>query len=235
MAHTANIPRPQRAGALVTVIVLHALLLAFFLATRGPAPLPAQMPGSLTIVSVADESAATPPPPPRLPSEVVLEDVVELAELALAAETDPNATAASASGCAALDTITKAILADPVAVAAVLRAPPETRSIAEAIVVWNSGWTDYTATVGAPLEPVRAAVRQSLGSIDEGCLDEPVLGPRLVPIPAGSGTMFLVFGSGIWTWRQLIVDPQPLLGMPNSRPVADRRPGPISLGSPRWN
>ncbi len=235
MAHTANIPRPQRAGALLTVIVLHALLLAFFLATRGPASSPAQTPGALTIVSVADESAATPPPPPTLPSKVVLEDVVELVELALAAETDPNATVAAASGCSALDTVTKAVLADPVAVAAILQAPAETRSIAEAIVVWNAGWSDYTATVGAPLEPVRAAVRQSLGSIDEGCLDETVLGPRLVPIPAGSGTMFLVIGSGSWTWRQLTVDPLPLLGMPNSGAVANRRPGSSPLGSPRWN
>lgn len=224
MAHTANIPRPQRAGALIAVILVHALLLLFFLATRGPAQLPAQMPGALTVVSVADDSAATPPPPPRLPSKVELEDAVELAELALAAETDPNATAASTSGCAALETVTKALLADPVAVAAVLKAPPETRSIAEAIVVWNSGWSDYTAVVGAPLEPVRAAVTQTLGSIDEGCLDEPILGPRLVPIPAGGGTMFLVFGSGSWTWRQLTVEPAPLLGFSNSGTGAVRRP-----------
>ncbi len=33
-----------------------------------------------------------------------------------------------------------------------------------------------------------------------------MLGPRLVPIPDGNGTIFLVFGSGEWTWRALSDD-----------------------------
>lgn len=234
MADTANIPPPQRAVALTVVIALHAMLLLFFLATRWPAPAPAQMPGALTVVSIADQSAATLPPPPKLPSKVVLEDVVELAELALATETNPNATAASASGCAALETVTKSVLGDPLAVAAVLQAPPETRSIAEAIVVWNSGWNVATATAGAPLERVRLTVSQSLRSVDEGCLDEPIAGPRLIPIPAGEGTMFLVFGSGSWTWRQLILDPlQIMLADPEA--FATRNTAPIPSMRRPWN
>lgn len=222
MVHPANIPRSRRLAALMAVTALHALLLLLFLTARSVAPQPAQAPGALTIVSVADDSSATPPPPPKLPSPVV--DDVQLAEFALSTETDPTASAASASGCAALEAVTEALLTDPVAVAAVLQAPPETRSIAEAIVVWNTGWAAATATAGAPLEPVRATVRRSLESIDERCLDEPIAGPRLVPIPAGAGTMFLVFGSGSWTWRQLTLDPDPLLEVANPGPVAAPHP-----------
>jgi hypothetical protein len=218
MVDAAHVPRSQRAAALITVIILHLLLLLLFLAIRSAAPQPAQSPGALTVVSIADETEAVPPPPPKMPSKV-LKEAVQLAELALSTETNPDATAASASGCVTLDTITKALLADSPTVAAVLQAPPETRSIAEAIVVWNSGWSEATATPGAPLELVRATVSQSLQSIDEACLDEPVAGPRLVPVPAGEGTMFLVFGSGSWTWRQLTLEPQPIFPTATPRPV----------------
>ncbi|MDQ3479549.1 MAG: hypothetical protein M3438_10420 [Pseudomonadota bacterium] len=234
MVHTANIPRPQRAAALMIVILMHALLLLFFFITRWQAPAPAQTPGALTVVSVADQSAATLPPPPKLPSKVVLEDVVELAEIALAAEANPNGAAASASACPTLEVVSKALLSDPLTVAAVRQAPPETRSIAEAIVIWNSGWSPATATIGAPLERVRVNVSQSLESIDEACLDEPVAGPRLVPIPAGEGTMFLVFGSGSWTWRQLILDPQPMM-LAGPEAFATRNSAPAPAIRWPWN
>ena len=39
--------------------------------------------------------------------------------------------------------------------------------------------------------------------------DEPIAGPRLIPVPDGERTMFVVLGSGAWTWRQLVSDPDP--------------------------
>lgn len=234
MVQIANIPRSERAAALTAVIVLHVLLLALFLATRSSMPPPAITPGSMTVVSLADDSAATPPPPLKMPSKVP-DDLVQLAELALSTETDPSASTASASGCTALEAVTKALLSDPVAVAAVLQAPPETRSIAEAIVVWNVGWTPATATLGAPLEPVRTRVRESLQSIDAACLDEPIAGPRLIPVPAGGGTMFLVIGSGNWSWRQLTVDPDPMLQLsPPGTAGTPSAPSIASMSRP-WN
>ncbi len=230
MVDAAHLPRSERAAALISVIVLHLLLLLLFLAIRSAAPQPAQPPGALTVVSIADETEAVPPPPPKMPSKV-LKEAVQLAQLALSTETNPDAKAAGASGCVTLDTITKALLADPPTVAAVLQAPPETRSIAEAIVVWNSGWSEAAATPGAPLELVRSTVSQSLQSIDEECLDEPVAGPRLVPIPAGAGTMFLVFGSGSWTWRQLTLEPVPAFPLTTPQPVA--APYAASLNRPQ--
>lgn len=227
MVDPADIPRHQRIAAFMTVIVLHVLLLLLLLATRATTSQPARSPGAMTVVSIADRSEAVPPPPPKLPSKV-LKEAVQLAELAMSTETNPDSTAASASGCVTLDTITKALLADPPTVAAILKAPPETRSIAEAIVIWNSEWSEAAATPGGPLEPVRVTVSQSLASIDEACLDEPVAGPRLIPIPAGEGTMFLVFGSGSWTWRQLTLDAEQSFPAATLQPLAVRLPGPLS-------
>lgn len=85
----------------------------------------------------------------------------------------------------------------------------ETRSIAEAIIIWNAGWSAAAASMDSPLAPARSALEQTLIGISDGCLDEQVAGPRLVPIPAGSnGTMFLVIGSGLWRWRDLTRDAQ---------------------------
>lgn len=130
-----------------------------------------------------------------------------IADSVLAQDPPSTTGAPGAEACPTLDAITKALIADRAAVDQVLAAPPETRSIADAIIVWNSDWSAATTTVDAPLGEVRAAVLQSLGETADHCLDEPIAGPRLIPIPAGSGTVFLVFGSGNWRWRQLLTNP----------------------------
>lgn len=64
-------------------------------------------------------------------------------------------------------------------------------------------------------------VEQTLSLVEDGCLDEPIAGPRLVPIavPDGQGTMFLVFGSGNWTWRELVADPAAQEALPGQKIV----------------
>ena len=76
-------------------------------------------------------------------------------------------------------------------------------------VMWNAGRSNAASTVDSPLGPARAIVELSLNSVEDGCLDEQIAGPRLIPVPVpdGQSTMFLVFGSGTWTWRELVADP----------------------------
>jgi len=204
MAHQTAPPPVQRAAVLVAVFLLHVCLLLLLLATGG-VRLPATiMTGTLSVVSIAAEApAATPPPPPALPSEIA-ETNRPLTDLVIADEFDPNATATPAGGCATLKLVSDALLADPDAMDAILRAPPEARSIADAIVVWNAGWSAAAGSVDSPLGAVRAVAEQSLRAVDEGCLDEPIAGPRLIAIPAGERTTFIVFGSGNWSWRELL-------------------------------
>lgn len=210
-------PRSQRIAVLVSVTGLHLALLVGFLASRDAAPPQVAKSGALSLIAIdADVPAQRLPPPPELPSKLIDEIRTLSAE---AIEFEPNSTAqiGPAGQCATLDVLTKAIVTDPPAVDAIINAPPETRSIAEAIVMWNTGWSSAASTTKSPLTPARMVVEHSLESVEDNCLDEPIAGPRLIPIPVADGqrTMFLVFGSGNWTWRELVSDPAALV---NAKP-----------------
>jgi hypothetical protein len=213
MAQTANAKPSERVTALVAVILLHALAFAFLLYHRWPMPATSQPSGALTVVSLSAVPAAPilrPPPPPLVPAKIQ-ELVQEVVAQQVAQETSAAAVGTPGPGCTTLELVRKAILADPVAVQSVLSAPPETRSIAEAVVLWNAGWSDSAGSPESPLRPTRTAVQQSLSTLEQHCLDEAIAGPRLVPIPAGRGTMFVVFGSGTWTWRDVLEEPDTLV------------------------
>ncbi len=202
--------KAQRFGVLAAVVALHGVLLLALIASRSAETVTATKPGVESLISVsASAPAQRPPPPPNLPSELQ-DDVQRLSEQALALDPDSAVLAGLTGQCATLDAVTQAILADPMAVAAVTHAPPETRSIAEAIVMWNAGWSSAARGLEAPLSPARAVVEQSLAYVDDNCLDEQIAGPRLIPVRIADGqrTMFLVFGSGNWTWRQLVSEPE---------------------------
>lgn len=148
------------------------------------------------------------PPPPPLPSKLV-DEIKDLAKQhAVVSDPESSAMTAAPGTCSTLDLVSKAIASDPSALESVIRAPPETRSVAEAIVMWNAGWSSAALTSDSPLAPARAAVEVKLATVDDACLDEPIAGPRLVPIrvPDSQSTMILVFGSGNWTWRELMID-----------------------------
>jgi hypothetical protein len=112
----------------------------------------------------------------------------------------------NAAGCVPLEEVRETIASDPAAMASALNAPPETRSIAEAIVIWNGDWIHAASTEQSPLAPTRSAIERSIANMRAECLDEPVTGPRLIPFPTATGTMFLVFGSGSWKWRDVADD-----------------------------
>ncbi len=195
----------ERAVTLAAAAVFHLGLLALLLSVSSASGTPEVRPGVMSLISIAPLPARSEPPPPALPSKVNHANRVAT-KMAIPADREITHAGATA-GCPTLDVISEAIVADPPAVAAVLAAPPEIRSIAEAVVLWNDGWINAGAP-DARLGPTRLAVEHSLASLSPECLDEPIAGPRLVPIPAGSGTMFVVFGSGTWTWRQLLDEPK---------------------------
>ncbi len=202
-------PRSQRVAVLVSVTGLHLALLVGFLAGRGTAPPQIPKSGTLSLIAIdADIPAQRLPPPPKLPSKLI-DEIRTLSAEAMEFEPESTAQSGPAGQCATLDVLTKAIITDLPAVDAIINAPPETRSIAEAIVMWNAGWSSAANTADSPLTPARLVVEHSLKSVEDGCLDEPIAGPRLIPVPIANGqrTMFLVFGSGNWTWRELVSDP----------------------------
>ncbi len=200
---TANSPG-ERLAALAFGLAVHAALILLLLAMRGSTPPEADPGGGLSVLSLEAAAPAQSKPPPAMPSKLFDQEE----PLVSPAVSEKNSDApAGAGNCATLDKVVQSLLADRQADAAVLSLPPEARSIADAVVIWNAGWSEAANTPTAPLAAARASVEQSLSQVPDPCLDEPLAGPRLVPIPAGAGTMFLVFGSGEWTWRQL-VEPQ---------------------------
>ena len=191
------------------VIALHVALLLMLRAMHGPEPVAAAS-GTLSVMSLdaPQQAQAQPPPPPTMPSKRV-DQSVPLPSYVYSKTFDRDGKPTAPGNCATLDTVVQTLLADQKAVDSVLNLPRDARSVADAVVIWNAGWSNSASAVDAPLASARTSVEHSLTLLPERCLDEPIVGPRLVPVPAGSGTMFLVFGSGVWTWRELIAPPVP--------------------------
>ena len=209
MVHRAAPPRHQRVAVLATVFALHAALIALFLFQRPKMTSPEVKRSTVAMVAIdAEQPAAAKPPPPTLPAKLA-DTFKPLVEFSIPADTESDAPAGATGVCSMSGVVLDALLLDPAAIDAIRRAPPETRSVAEAVVIWNEGWNPAAIDLAAPLGIVRATIERSLSGISDGCLDEPVAGPDLLPIPdgTGTGTIFLVFGSGSWTWRALLTPP----------------------------
>lgn len=196
--------RSERTAVLAGVVAAHAgfLLLVFARVFAADPVEPKPGLGPITLVALSEPSR--PPPPPKMPSK--LPDEIQLsAALPVTSEPD-SGEEAPAGGCDVLTALSKSLVKDPLAVTAVRNAPPETRSIVHAVVIWNAGWTQAAGAPDTPLGPARAVVERSIETLDEHCLEQVVVGPRLVPVPDGPRTMFLVFGSGRWKWRDIALN-----------------------------
>lgn len=221
MVQLAIPPRAERATVLAVAAALHLGILGLLVSAGSLTPTLAKPLGAVTMVALTPDQATGRPPPPALPSRVAEPQRV-FREIMFSDQPDASASGA-AGACAVLPLITQALVADPAALAAVIGAPPETRSIADAVVLWNAGWTAAASTFDAPLAAARASIEQSLRSLPDACLDEPIAGPRLIPIANGDRTMFIAIGSGKWSWRQLVEDPAltpPLALLPADRAAA---------------
>jgi len=207
MRHRSITPRSERVAVLTVAVVTHLALFALLFSLGSARPVTVPKPGNLSLISLSPEAAQGKPPPPALPSKVA--DTKRIfAQDIFSAELDP-APLGAAGGCATLDLVVKSLTADPAVAAAAVSTPPNRRSIADAVVIWNAEWSDTASAPGDPLGPARIVIEQSLRSVPDMCLDEPIAGPRLVPIPEGDRTMFLAIGSGNWTWRKLLTNPSP--------------------------
>jgi hypothetical protein len=83
-------------------------------------------------------------------------------------------------------------------------APVETRSVAEAIVIWNRQWAPVTDPAQGSLGRVRRLIEAALAGVPPSCLQTQLLGPRLIMLPTASGTTVLAIGSGNWEWAHLL-------------------------------
>lgn len=194
----------QRSASITAVVMLYAMLLGLFLFLGRGASTPKPSSPSLSLFDVAatdHEPQSSPPPPPALPSKVALAPSPPEPP---STSPSPTGTAAPGGGCETLANVSMAINGDPLATAGILSAPRELQTITGAVVVWNAGWSLGTRGPDEPLQAVRRVIESTLRAVDSACLEEQVAGPRLVAVPNGDSSMFVVLGSGLWTWRQLL-------------------------------
>ncbi len=202
------IPRSQRLAALAVTVVVHLLLFALLISVGSRPPAVVAPAGAMSLIALAPAHQQG-PPPPALPSKIADPKRI-VTQDSFSVEQVP-ASPGAGGGCTTFELVAKSLLAEPSAVAGIASTPPEKRSIAGAVVIWNAGWSDTASAPAEPLGPARIVIEQNLRSIPDRCLDEPMAGPRLVPMPEGERTIFLAIGSGNWTWRQLLSEPLPAL------------------------
>lgn len=92
--------------------------------------------------------------------------------------------------------------ADPAVLEALGALPPNARSVANAVMLWDGAWT-LGPSPSAALVALDQGLERALTGAPPGCLDAQVLGPRLVTLRDSRGATLLVIGSGEWRWSQL--------------------------------
>jgi hypothetical protein len=198
----------ERLGVLTSVIAVHLCVILLVILHRTTAEIPDPKATAITAFAVeAQRPTSTNPPPPALPSRQAIK-VKPVPAFSTDVDAVTDDAAGASTSCSTAAAILDALLLDPVAVQQIRDFPPETRSIAGAVVIWNEDWAPAAASSDTVLGSVRGRVEQVLASSPDPCLDEAVAGPRLLPIPDGhDGTIFLVIGSGNWRWRALLSSP----------------------------
>ena len=214
-------PRARRSVTLAFVVAGHLLIIVLMLLVRAPAD-PQRDDGALQLFDVSDKSgapasAAAPAPreaaaPEPKPSPVVLPaPVLPPGGGALTgAATGPGALE---GGCAIAATLGRAIESDPAALATLAALPPEARTSADAVLLWNGTWLQVPAPDGTDsIATLRSVVEQTYLTAAPECVESIVAGPQFIPVVMGDKTLMLVVGSGEWRWRDLaqpnIYEPQ---------------------------
>lgn len=196
-------PIERRVATFVAVLAIHIGLILLLVLSKAAEP-PSKKQGSLSVFALAAAAPLARPVPIAVPiipatSEPVNPSPAEIFAEQQGAKGDPDGEV-----CSPIDAVTAGLVTDPLLPDAINRVPRDERSISEAIVMWNAEWSAASATDTAPLAGVRSRVLLILETLPPDCLATRVNGPRLIAIPEQGYTTFLTFGSGEWSWQQLI-------------------------------
>jgi hypothetical protein len=191
-------------------------------AETGP-PIPAPPPPAVNPPDPAPDPPATPAPSPPAPAPDAKPDLNSLTPPPLDLTTEPmqltpsvnapmtaapDAVAKLASDAGATCDLTATLQAALQANEAVrndLAAIPQaSRSVANAVQLWNGAWVDAQGIGGdAVVGPIRAAIVAVVEQAPAACHDRSIAGPRLLTITDPRGTVIIAIGSDIWRWSDL--------------------------------
>lgn len=189
----------KRQALLLPLLALaHAALIMFAVSTaRDSRP-------AATVMAIEATAVASPILPDVEPALVEFAVPPEVA-----APSFESASALSATGsgdCVIADQIRASLLESPMTQVALAAIPPESRTVANAIMLWDGRWTSLpgrTSVDGPTL--LREIIVASIRAAPAGCQVAPNRGPRLIIVPDGAGSVVLAFGSGTWQWSELLV------------------------------
>lgn len=187
--------------------------------------------------AAADAPADAPDPTPRPPPPAALEPLpetplpipeTELVDVPVLtpqfdAEPDPattgdvsmpvprNAVGNGASGgCSLAESVSQALERDAEAKAALARIPAQSRSVANAVMLWDGRWIAPERVGGqAALISVQTAVAEALASAPAECRSRSETGPVLLILNDAPETIVLALGSGTWRWSDLSISMLP--------------------------
>ncbi len=187
----------------------------------------------LTVIEVSAAQVPSTPARPTTTPQVAPVQQVELLPSAL-----PLLAAASgggeATGCAMTMVVARAIAANPEAMAALAALPPDLRTEADAVMLWNGTWLPIdeppVVSLTPPedlLGPLKQVVIEALAATPVECRDADTIGPQFIPIQEPGRTTMLVVGSGVWRWSSVV---EPAMDVVPSSPSF--QPAKLSLFAP---
>lgn len=185
-------------------------------------PAPATLPAAALIAVPAPVEPPPPEPPTTQPIEPPGPDsVLDFARRLIAkspaslniAPDKPSAapppvavpaTASAGRDCALEGPIQAALQASEPVRAALGKVPPTSRSVANAIMLWDGAWVDPAKLGGATaIDPIRDAIIAGIAAAPADCRGSLLRGPRLLAIVGGQDTTLIALGSGEWRWSDL--------------------------------
>ena len=120
--------------------------------------------------------------------------------------------AAGGKSCQILENLRADFQAKEEIKAALKLIPVQSRSVSNAILLWDGRWIDTSLVGGAAaLQPIESAVLQTVSQAAPDCQAETLHGPRLITLGDARDTTVLAFGSGDWRWSDLIATLSPIM------------------------
>ena len=210
--------RPLIFGALV---VAHILVIGWLM--KSPEPLVVKKPMVFQVTALGNlpgSKSPTPKPsdghlsrdlaPPANVHKAAPITLPSVSAIAAAAANSAD-SAVVGSGCSIAGKVGDAITHDPAALAQLAELPPEMRSGADAVFIWNGEW--LIGSGASPISdspgmvtidnPLQKTIESAVASAATECRAAPMTGPAFIAVQEGTRTTMLVIGSGVWRWDQV--------------------------------
>lgn len=176
-----------------------------------PAPSPIVGVGIGETDALVDEPLGQPEPTvPQTPTIDPVAEELRMASVAAFVAQAANADAGQAGeSCKIAEWLMDALRNSEEVATAVAMVPRRSRSVANALMLWNGVWVEPPAAAQAGMTSLKYAVLAGVRTAPPPCLQQPLRGPLLIPVGDDRDTLLLAIGSGEWRWGDLLTEVTP--------------------------